>query len=208
MGSRLFTAAGPALLEKLTRYIPEIFLDLKFHDIPNTVAGAVRAASELPGIKMLTLHASGGAAMMLAARQAIGSHRNRPKLLAVTVLTSLNAADLQRVGVSRSPSEQVLRLAELAQSSGMDGVVASPLEVAAIRKLAGPDFLIVVPGIRPTSASDSLATKNHTDDQRRVAMPAAALQAGADYLVVGRPILEALDPLAAAEAILCEMSAV
>jgi orotidine-5'-phosphate decarboxylase len=206
VGSRLFTAGGPALLAKLTHYIPEIFLDLKFHDIPNTVAGAVRAAAELPGVRMLTLHASGGSAMMRAAREAAGSRRNRPKLLAVTVLTSLDAADLRRVGISTSPLDQVLHLAKLAKSSGMDGVVASPLEVAAIRKAVGPDFLIVVPGIRPTRASGSSATKNHTDDQRRVATPAAALKAGADYLVVGRPILDAANPAAAAKAILREMA--
>lgn len=208
VGSRLFTAAGPALLEKLTRYIPEMFLDLKFHDIPNTVAGAVHAASELPGVRMLTVHASGGTAMMRAAREAVGSRSNRPKLLAVTVLTSLNAADLRRVGISRSRSEQVLRLADLAQSAGMDGVVASPLEVAAIRKSTGPDFLVVVPGIRPAGPADSFGAKSRADDQRRVATPEAALQAGADYLVVGRPILGAANPVAAAEAILREIAAV
>lgn len=208
VGSRLFTAGGPALLGKLTRYVSEIFLDLKFHDIPNSVAGAVRAAAELPGVRMLTLHACGGSAMMRAARDAVGSHRGRPKLLAVTVLTSFDATELRRVGIKRSPSEQVLRLAELAQSSGMDGVVASPLEVAAIRKLTGPDFLIVVPGIRPAGAAGSPGEKSLKDDQRRVATPAVALKAGADYLVVGRPILEAANPVAAAEAVLREMAAV
>jgi orotidine-5'-phosphate decarboxylase len=206
VGSRLFTAGGPALLDKLARYAPKIFLDLKFHDIPNTVAGAVRAAAELPGVRMLTLHASGGSAMMQAAREALGDLRGRPELLAVTVLTSLDAMDLRRVGINRSPSEQVLYLSELARSAGMDGVVASPLEVATIRRSSGPDFLIVVPGIRPTRAADSPGRKNSKDDQRRVATPTAALEAGADYLVVGRPILDAANPVAAAEAMLREMA--
>jgi orotidine-5'-phosphate decarboxylase len=216
VGSRLFTACGPSLLAELTRYIPAIFLDLKFHDIPQTVAGAVRAASSLTGVKMLTIHASGGPAMMRAARDAVGKKRNRPKLLAVTILTSMDTTLLKNMGIRRSPPEQVLYLARLARDAGMDGVITSPLEVAAVRKACGPQFLVVVPGIRPAvtpAAGDILhlgpvrTRKTAPDDQRRIATPAAALRAGADYLVVGRPILDAPDPVAAADAILREMAA-
>jgi orotidine-5'-phosphate decarboxylase len=204
VGSRLFTTGGPSLLVELTRYIPEIFLDLKFHDIPNTVAGAVRAAAALPGVKMLTLHASGGLAMMRAGRVAADASKQNLMLLAVTVLTSMDSAELARVGVTSPPPEQVVRLANLAQEAGMDGVISSPLEVSSLRKECGSDFLIVVPGIRPAQPR-STEKGASADDQRRVAAPAAAILAGADYLVVGRPILNAADPVAAADAIIREM---
>ena len=214
VGSRLFTACGPSLLAELARYVPSIFLDLKFHDIPQTVAGSVRAAAALTGVKMLTIHASGGAAMMKAARDAAGKRRNHTKLLAVTVLTSMDAVQLKRSGVGRSPMDQVLHLARMARDAGMDGVITSPLEIAAVRKACGPNFLIVVPGIRSaplmpatgfSRRSSSRTKRPASDDQSRVATPAAALLAGADYLVIGRPILEASDPVAAADAILREM---
>jgi orotidine-5'-phosphate decarboxylase len=204
------------LLAELTRHVPEIFLDLKFHDIPQTVAGSVRAAAGLPGVRMLTIHASGGAAMMRAAREAIGKRGDRrPKLLAVTVLTSTDAKQLKQMGIRRSAKEQVLFLARLARDAGMDGVITSPLEVTAVRKACGPDFLIVTPGIRPAAPSASNTSHRSSqslpgialDDQRRVATPAAALRAGADYLVIGRPILDAPDPLAAVDSTLFEMFA-
>jgi orotidine-5'-phosphate decarboxylase len=163
---------------------------------------------------MLTIHASGGAAMMEAARDAAGKRRNHTKLLAVTVLTSMNSLQLKQGGVGRSPKDQVLHLARMARDAGMDGVITSPLEVATVRKACGPNFLIVVPGIRPApltpfksfSRSSSSRTKRPaSDDQSRIATPAAALLAGADYLVIGRPILDASDPVAAADAILREM---
>jgi orotidine-5'-phosphate decarboxylase len=188
---------------------------LKLHDIPQTVAGSVRAAASLTGVKMLTIHASGGPAMMRAAREAVGKKRNRPKLLAVTVLTSMDATQLKKMGIRRSPPEQVLYLARLARDAGMDGVITSPLEVAAVRKACGPGFLLVVPGIRPAAPAPGGTTSHRSsgrspglasDDQRRVATPAAALRAGADYLVIGRPILDAPDPVAAADAILREMA--
>jgi orotidine-5'-phosphate decarboxylase len=215
VGSRLFTACGPALLRRLTRYVPKIFLDLKFHDIPQTVAGAVRAAVALPGVAMLTIHASGGMAMMRAAGESTGKRRGRPKLLAVTVLTSMDASQLEQAGIRRTVREQVLYLARLARDAGMDGVITSPLEVAVVRAACGPDFLVVVPGIRPghspnegaPSGNAASTTRMRLDDQRRIATPAAALQAGADYLVIGRPILDAPDPVAAAETILQEMAA-
>jgi orotidine-5'-phosphate decarboxylase len=224
VGSRLFTSCGPSLLAGLMRYVPEIFLDLKFHDIPKTVAGSVRAAAGLAGVKMLTIHASGGVPMMLAAGEAVGKRRNRPKLLAVTVLTSMDASQLQQVGIRRSPLEQVVYLARLARDAGMDGVITSPLEVTAVRKACGPNFLVVVPGIRPAAAPSPGNTSHRmlqstwhrtpgsgpslaSDDQSRVATPAAALRAGADYLVIGRPILDAPDPMSAADAILSEMAA-
>ena len=170
-----------------------IFLDLKFHDIPNTVAGAVAAAGNLPGVRLLTVHASGGSAMMRAAREAVAGMKNRPAILGVTVLTSLDAAALRRVGISGSPAARALALARLAKQAGLDGVVASAHEARAIRKACGPKFLIVVPGVRPTNAS--------LHDQSRVATPSEAIRAGANYLVVGRPITQAPDPRRAAQAI-------
>jgi len=176
-----------------------IFLDLKFHDIPNTVAGAVAAAASLPGVRMLTVHASGDSAMMRAARDAVAGKKDRPAILGVTVLTSLDAAALRRVGISGSAAARALALARLAKEARLDGVVASAHEARAIRKACGPEFLIVVPGVRPTSAL--------LHDQSRVATPGEAIRAGANYLVVGRPITQAADPRSAARAIATEISA-
>lgn len=193
VGSQLFTAEGPRAVEKLARLGLEIFLDLKFHDIPNTVAGAVAAAAGLPGLRMMTLHASGGVTMMQAARKAVGSAKARPALLGVTILTSLDEAALRDIGISGPPENRVVALATLARQAGLDGVVASAHEVQAIRNACGAKFLIVVPGVRPASAS--------VGDQARVATPSQAIRNGANYLVVGRPITEASNPRAAALAI-------
>jgi orotidine-5'-phosphate decarboxylase len=198
VGSQLFTAEGPRAIEKLAGLGLGIFLDLKFHDIPNTVAGAIAAAAALPRVRMMTLHASGGAAMMRAAREALAGRKNRTALLGVTILTSLDAAALRRVGISGSPASRALALARLAKQSGLDGVVASAHEARAIRRACGPKFLIVVPGVRPASVS--------LNDQSRVATPSRAIQAGADYLVVGRPITAAANPRKAALAIAEEIA--
>ena len=207
IGSQLFTSEGPSAVEKIAALGRSIFLDLKFHDIPNTVAGAVSAAARLPGVRLMNVHALGGLEMMRAAvaalrRQASKGGR-RPKLLGVTVLTSLDAPALRRVGVVVRPGLAALKLARLAQRGGLDGVVASAREVAAIRRVCGKDFLIVVPGVR--SAGLRFAAKTR-DDQARVATPAEAIRVGADYIVVGRAITAAADQRAAAEAILREIS--
>lgn len=199
VGSQLFTAEGPQAVEKIAGLGAEIFLDLKFHDIPNTVAGAVRAAADLPKVSLLTLHTSGGSAMMCAAREALSGRQARPALLGVTVLTSLDSASLREVGMSGSAGSLVAALARLAQRSGLDGVVASGHEARAIRKACGPKFLIVVPGVRPANAD--------TNDQSRTVTPREAIQAGANYVVVGRPITGAADPRAAARAIAQEIEA-
>jgi len=198
VGSQLFTAQGPRAVEKLAGLGFEIFLDLKFHDIPNTVAGAVASAGQLPGIRLLTLHTLGGSAMMRAAREAAPAGRKRPALLGVTILTSMDAAALTEIGIADSPAARALALARLAQESGLDGVVASAHEVRAIRAACGPKFQIVVPGVRPANSS--------TNDQSRVATPAEAIQSGADYLVVGRPITSASNPREAALSIAREMA--
>jgi orotidine-5'-phosphate decarboxylase len=197
VGSQLFTTEGPRAVQKLAGLGFDIFLDLKFHDIPNTVAGAVAAAAKLPRVRLLTLHASGGAEMMRAAREAAGSGPRRPALLAVTILTSLDADGLRKIGMSGPTSSRALALARLAKQAGMDGVVASSHEVRTIRRACGPKFLIVVPGVRPATAS--------ANDQSRVATPAEAIRAGADYLVVGRPITAAQNPRSAALAIVNEI---
>ena len=194
VGSQLFTAAGPDLVREIVARGERVFLDLKYHDIPNTVAGAVAAASRL-GVALVDVHGLGGGAMMEAAAGARADERTR--LLAITVLTSHDEGTLAGIGLAGPIAEAVPRLARLAAASGMDGVVASPQEVALIRAACGPDFLIVTPGIRPAGAARG--------DQARLATPAAALAAGADYLVVGRPITEAPDPAAAADAIVDEM---
>jgi orotidine-5'-phosphate decarboxylase len=198
VGSELFTAEGPRAVERISR-IGGVFLDLKFHDIPNTVARAVAAAAALPGIKLLNVHACGGGAMIRAVREALGWGKGRPRLLAVTVLTSLDNAALREVGLQGTPDVRAMALAQLAQQNGADGVVASPNEAALIRHACGKDFLIVVPGVRPAASGK--------DDQARVATPGEAIRAGADYLVVGRPITAAPDPRAAARAILEEIVA-
>lgn len=198
VGSKLFTAEGPRAVEKLAGLGCQIFLDLKFHDIPNTVAGAVSAAAELPNVRLLTLHASGGLAMMRAAREAIERHKRRPALLGVTVLTSIDARALRKTGVSGSPAMHVAALARLAKKAGLDGAVASGHEVRAIRRACGPKFQILVPSVRPAGAA--------ANDQARVATPAEATRAGANFLVVGRPITAAKNPRAAAVAILEEIA--
>jgi orotidine-5'-phosphate decarboxylase len=201
IGSQLFTSAGPAAVELAQKRGHRVFLDLKFHDIPNTVAGAVRSATRL-GVFMLNVHASGGAEMMRAAAESAGQAARdfgvtRPICLGVTVLTSLDRRALAtEIGVAASVEGHVLRLAEAAREAGLDGCVASPQEIRRIRVALGPRFAIVTPGIRPTTTED---------DQKRVATPRAALMAGADYLVVGRPITAARDPKAAAAAIVAEL---
>lgn len=209
---QLFTAAGPAAIDKLRQLGPEIFLDLKFHDIPNTVTGAVSAACCLPGVRLLNLHTLGGIEMMRAAVAARDSSKlpkaQRPKLLGVTILTSMDNAALRAVGIAGPASRRVVKLARLARQAGLDGVVASPQEVRAIRRACGKDFLIVVPGIRPNvGEAPGRGKKSKTDDQARIATPAEAIRDGADYLVVGRPITAAPDPESAARAILDEISA-
>jgi orotidine-5'-phosphate decarboxylase len=201
IGKQLFTAEGPAIVRELTGRGDRVFLDLKYHDIPNTVAGAVAAAAGL-GAWMVNVHASGGARMMEAALEAArrGSGRDRPLVVAVTVLTSLDADALRQTGVERSPLDQAVALALLARSSGLDGVVASPQETTAIREACGEQFVIVTPGIRGGAAASG------ADDQRRTLTPADAVRAGSSYLVVGRPITGAADPRAAAEAIAAEIS--
>ena len=200
VGMEAFTAEGPMLARYLIDSGEKVFLDLKFLDIPNTVRGACRAAAKM-GVTLLNIHAVGGRKMMRAAlegaTEGTSAGRPRPLVLAVTILTSLAAEDLQEMGIAGPPESAVLRLARLAQSEGLDGVVASAKEVAALRTECGPDFVIVTPGIRPAGAA--------ANDQSRVATPQAALGAGASYLVVGRPITAAPDPAAAAAAILEEM---
>ena len=207
----LFTAEGPPALEKLRQLGPEIFLDLKFHDIPNTVAGAVSAAINLPGVRLLDVHTLGGLGMMQAAARARDESTlpkaQRPKLLGVTILTSMDSTSMRGVGISGPASTRVVKLARLAQEADLDGVVASPLEVRAIRRACGKDFLIVVPGVRPeVTGRIGRAPGRKKDDQARVATPAEAIRAGADYLVIGRPITAAPSPVAAARAILEEMA--
>jgi orotidine-5'-phosphate decarboxylase len=194
VGSQLFTATGPDFVRSLVGRGEKVFLDLKYHDIPNTVAGAVSAACQL-GVSLVDVHALGGKAMMEAAVGAMPAMGTR--LLAITVLTSHDAASLAELGLAADAAAEVRRLALLAHAAAVDGVVASPQEVPIIREACGDDFLVVTPGIRPAGA--------RAGDQARAATPAAALKAGANLLVVGRPITEASDPVAAARAILREM---
>jgi orotidine-5'-phosphate decarboxylase len=206
----LFTAEGPSAVEKLRQLGVEIFLDLKYHDIPSTVSGAVSAAVKLPGVRLLDVHALGGLEMMRAAAKARNESAlpegQRPKLLGVTILTSMDNGTLRTVGISGPASSRAVKLARLAQRAGLNGVVASPKEVRAIRRACGKDFLVVVPGVRPEAAGGSgRKTKRKADDQARVATPAEAIRSGADYLVIGRPITAAPDPEAAARAILDEI---
>src|SRR5713226_2892420 len=178
VGMELYYATGNSIVQKLRDRGFNVFLDLKLHDIPNTVAGAVRSATQA-GASLLTIHATGGAAMMSAAAEA-ASAPGSPRLLAVTVLTSMDANELAGIGITASPAEQVLRLAKLAQASGIDGMVCSAEEVATLRKETGPGTLLVIPGIRPTGSA--------IEDQKRIATPARAIHDGASMLVVGRPI--------------------
>ena len=200
IGKELFVAAGPEAVARVQERGFEVFLDLKFHDIPNTVAGAVAAATRL-GVWMLNVHAAGGSTMMRAAKDAAAEEATRrsrpvPLVIAVTMLTSLSQETLGEIGVSDAMTSQVGRLAALAQTSGLDGVVASPLEIDLIRRRCGDQFTIVTPGIRGPADKKS--------DQRRTLTAAEALAAGATYLVVGRPIIAAADPRAAAERIVAE----
>jgi orotidine-5'-phosphate decarboxylase len=195
VGSQIFTAAGPEFVREVIARGEKVFLDLKFHDIPNTVAGAVSSAGQL-GVSLVDVHALGGKEMLEAAVGALPAMGIR--LLAITILTSHKEETLGTIGVGGSVADSVRRLAALARDAGADGVVASPQEVALVREACGKDFLIVTPGIRAAGAARG--------DQSRTATPAAALNAGADYIVVGRPILEAHDPAAAADAIVRELT--
>lgn len=199
VGKELFTRCGPAVVEMLHGKGYEVFLDLKFHDIPNTVASAVAAAAEL-GVWMVNVHASGGERMMTAAAEAVAGYRNRPLLIAVTVLTSMEQEDLRAIGIDCEPRQQVMRLAELTRHSGLDGVVCSARETSMLREQLGGEFTLVTPGIRPPASN--------ADDQRRVATPAEAVAAGSDYLVIGRPVTQADDPLHALQAINAGLKAV
>jgi orotidine-5'-phosphate decarboxylase len=207
IGNQLFTAAGPAAVKEVSALGAGVFLDLKFHDIPNTVAGAVLSAAALAGVQLVNVHALGGRAMLEAAVQAISAGvpmgADRPRLLAVTILTSMDQKTMKEVGIGGAPKLRVTKLAQLAKSAGVDGVVASVEEARAIRKACGRDFLIVTPGVRLKEKSAS----SGQDDQARTATPTEAIRAGADFLVVGRPILAAADPRAAAQAIVEEIAA-
>lgn len=198
VGKELFTRSGPDLVRKLQNRGFGVFLDLKFHDIPNTTAAAVAAAADL-GVWMVNVHASGGERMMLACRERLESYgAQRPLLIAVTVLTSMSAEDLAGIGITGTPAAQVSRLATLTRNCGLDGVVCSAQEAPMLRAEQGGDFRLVTPGIRPAKAQQG--------DQQRIMTPAEALRAGSDYLVIGRPITRAADPLAALEAIEAEIA--
>lgn len=188
VGKELFTRGGPALVEQLVAKGYDVFLDLKFHDIPNTVAAACRAAAEL-GVWMVNVHAQGGRRMMEAAREALQQSSHQPLLIAVTILTSMGDEDILEVGLSGSPADNVKRLAKLSESAGLDGVVCSPKEVSMLRDTISSDFKLVTPGIRPAWAAKG--------DQTRITTPADAMNMGSSYLVIGRPITAADDPLEA-----------
>ncbi len=197
VGKELFTRSGPDMVRELTARGFDVFLDLKFHDIPNTVAQACRAAADL-GVWMVNVHAQGGRKMMTAAREALAEYGSeRPLLIAVTILTSLGADELAEVGLQGTPAENVLRLATFTQECGLDGVVCSPLEAVELRQRLGSGFRLITPGVRPAVSAQ--------DDQRRVMTPAQAVAAGASYLVIGRPITQAPDPIAALHAINAEI---
>jgi len=197
VGKEIFTRSGPAIVEGLHSKGFEVFLDLKFHDIPNTVAGAVAAAADL-GVWMVNVHASGGQRMMEAAANAIANHANRPHLIAVTVLTSMEAVDLEQVGVMDEPNVQVRRLAELAKRAGMDGVVCSAREATMLKEACGQQFELITPGIRPAGAD--------AGDQRRVLTPVQARDAGVDYMVIGRLITQAAEPTRVVDEILLSLA--
>lgn len=196
IGKELFTRAGPALVEQITSRGFAVFLDLKFHDIPNTVARACKAAAEL-GVWMVNVHTLGGRKMLEAAGDALAGLSARPLLIGVTLLTSIGDRDLREIGITATVDEQVVRLASLAQQCGLDGVVCSALEARSLRARFGPNFCLVTPGIRPAGTP--------AQDQSRTMTPAAARQAGADYLVIGRPVTQAPDPLAALQTIQAEI---
>ncbi len=194
VGKELFTACGPHIVDQLMTLGFDVFLDLKFHDIPNTTAKAVKAAAEL-GVWMVNVHASGGERMMIAARDILeSSSGKRPLLIAVTVLTSMDASDLSGVGISGAPEDQVMRLARLTQRCGLDGIVCSAQEASLMRANFGSDFCLVTPGIRLGSSP--------SDDQRRTMTPPAAIRAGSSYLVIGRPITQSSDPVATCQSII------
>jgi orotidine-5'-phosphate decarboxylase len=201
VGKQLYTACGPAAVRMIQKCGGEVFLDLKYHDIPNTVAMATLEAANL-GVKLCDLHALGGHEMMSKTMETLDknfSAAERPKVLAITILTSSNEETLRGIGINLSVPEMVVKLAKLAQSAGVDGVVASPQEVGLIREACGTDFLVVTPGVRPAFAS--------TDDQKRIMTPSDAVKAGSDYLVIGRPIAAAENPVGAAQAIVDEIVA-
>jgi orotidine-5'-phosphate decarboxylase len=200
LGKEFFTAYGPTEVRAILPAGTPLFLDLKFHDIPNTVAGAVRSAAVAMGPMMLTVHATGGPAMIRAAVEGAKAARQRPMILAVTALTSLDASDLAAIGVTEDVSTYVKRLARLAQDNGADGVICAATEITMLRETCGPDFRLVVPGIRPKGSA--------AGDQKRVMTPAEALRLGADHLVIGRPITDAADPEASARAIADEIAAI
>tara|TARA_B110000967_G_scaffold6336_1_gene6338 strand:+ start:1409 stop:2116 length:708 start_codon:yes stop_codon:yes gene_type:complete len=187
VGKELFTAAGPAVVKELSDRSFDVFLDLKFHDIPNTVAKALSAAADL-GVWMANVHASGGSRMMSAAKQALGNSGSDMLLIGVTVLTSMDTSDLEEVGIKRTLSDQVLHLASMTKDSGLDGVVCSAQEARTLKESLGEDFKLVTPGIRLANSA--------ADDQRRIVTPADAMALGSDYLVIGRPITQSADPLA------------
>lgn len=198
VGKEMFTHFGPDFVKQLQQRHFDVFLDLKFHDIPNTVAKAVKAAADL-GVWMVNVHASGGSRMMVAAREALTSFgADKPALIAVTVLTSMEQSDLTELGINQTPAEQVLKLAALTKNSGLDGVVCSAHEASLLKTQFGQDFQLVTPGIRPSFAT--------ADDQKRVMTPSEAVIAGVDYMVIGRPITKAPDPLAALHAIYKELN--
>ncbi|MGC9386969.1 MAG: orotidine-5'-phosphate decarboxylase [Hydrogenovibrio sp.] len=192
VGKELFASGGPQLVERLVAQGFDVFLDLKYHDIPNTVANACKVAADL-GVWMLNVHALGGRRMMEAAKEAVSQTAQPPLLIGVTILTSMAQADLTEIGLTGTPADQVFRLAGLAKRSGLDGVVCSAHEAAALRSELGADFCLVTPGIRPADSAQ--------DDQRRIMTPNEAIQAGSSYLVIGRPITQAKDPVAALDAI-------
>jgi orotidine-5'-phosphate decarboxylase len=197
VGKELFVAAGPAFVRELVEQGYDVFLDLKFHDIPNTVAQACKAAARL-GVWMMNVHASGGPRMLAAAREALQGMENRPLLIAVTVLTSMGADELKAIGIDADAEQQVLRLAGLTQAAGLDGVVCSALEAATLRRTLGTEFCLVTPGIRPAGSA--------AGDQTRILTPRQAISAGADYLVIGRPITQAADPQQVLQAIAQEIA--
>ncbi len=197
VGKELFTRSGPALVEKLVGKGYDVFLDLKFHDIPNTVAAACSAAADL-GVWMVNVHAQGGRRMMEAASEAVQKSSHQPLLIGVTILTSMGDDDIHEVGLSGSPADNVKRLASLAESSGLNGVVCSPKEVAMLRETIGSEFQLVTPGIRPSWAAKG--------DQTRITTPADAIALGSNYLVIGRPITAAEDPLEALSRIEAELA--